>query len=353
MKRLLVVLLFLAAPSFAQVGPVPGGSGSIDSGSSISGCTINSLVYIDSSGNLACSGSPAPTFVSSILGLNSDGTASAPAFGWAADIDGSGTGFYRVAANQVGLTANGSASLRFGAYLGVDAEIRNGSGMYMAWSDNVSSGGGTEDLFLYRDAAANLQMGQDINGAGVAQVIKGPDGITGTDKTGGSLTLAPGKGTGAGVSGALILNRVNTRATGTTAQTYSPAVVACPTKILSNTSATAQTIATITTTSTTGGNVTMDYTTVANNGTLQDTDSGMVKVSWNNNAGTVAATMSAVALQSDQDASGTLATTPTATVATNVISIKFTPTWGTIVPTTVTGWALFHLATSGDTVVCQ
>jgi hypothetical protein len=201
----------------------------------------------------------------------------------------------------------------------------------------------TADLVIGRDAAAALQLGADVNGAAITQTLKAADGITGTDIIGSGLTLAPGKGTGAGVSQPLTLNRNLVLATGTTAQSQAPSYVACPTKILSNTSATAQTIATITTTSTTGGAVKMFYTVVANNGTLQDTDSGEIGVGWNNNAGTVAAAASTVYGQTDSDASGTLATTPTVTVATNVVSIKFTPTWVTIVPTTVTGFATFEV----------
>jgi hypothetical protein len=188
--------------------------------------------------------------------------------------------------------------------------------------------------------------------APIGYVIHGGEGA-GTNIVGAALGLSPGMGTGNAASLPLTLFRQIEKATGTGVQTAAPAVVVCKSKILSNTSATAQTIATITTTTTTAGAVTVDYTVVANNGTLQDTDSGMVKVAWNNNAGTVAAAMTAVVLQADSDASGTLAATPTATVATNVVSIKVTPTWVTIVPTTVTSFATFTVASSGDTVVCQ
>lgn len=203
-----------------------------------------------------------------------------------------------------------------------------------------------------REAVATVQLGQDVNGAAVAQTLKAHDGITGTDIAGASLTLAPGRGTGAGVSGQIILNRDLVGATGTTAQTQGPAWVACPTKILSTSSATVTTMATITTTSTTGGSVKMFFTTVANNGTLQDTDAGEIVIGWNNNAGTVAVAASAIYGQMDSDASGTLATTPTVTAATNVVSIKFTPTWVTIVPTTVTGFATFEV-NGVNSIACQ
>lgn len=210
----------------------------------------------------------------------------------------------------------------------------------------------TNDSFIGREAAATWQVGVDVNGAAVAQTIKAHDGITGTDISGAKFNLSPGLGTGKATGGSLILNRAVGTTTGTTAQTYAPAVVVCPAVRLSTTSATAQTIATITTTSTTGGVVTVDYASVACSGSTCDADGGMVKVAWNNNAGTVTSAMTAVAVQSDSDATGTLATTPTATNATNVVSIKFTPTWATIVPTSVLGYATFTVASSADTVVC-
>ena len=216
----------------------------------------------------------------------------------------------------------------------------------------INDNAGINPVILTRGGAASLQMGTDVNGAAVAQIFSAHKGITGTDIAGASLTLAPGTGTGAAVSGSLILNRDLVGATGTTSQTQAPSYISCPTKILSNTSATVQTMATITTTSTTGGSIKMFFTVVANNGTLQDTDAGEIIIGWNNNAGTVAAAASAVYGQMDSDASGTLATTPTVTFATNVVSVKFTPTWVTIVPTTVTGFATFEV-NGVNTVACQ
>lgn len=279
--------------------------------------------------------------------LFADGTVVAPGAAFASQ---PGMGIYRIGSNQIGVTG-ASNTPAFGSGFTVTGVKVPSNGQYGFTSSSAMTG--AEDLTLRRTAAASLQLGGDVNGAPINQSFRAHNGITGTDIKGASLTLAGGLGTGAAASNPLTLNRVVVKATGTTAQTYSPAMVVCPTKILSNTSATVQAIATITTTSTTAGSVTMDYATTANNGTLQDQDSGVVKVSWNNNAGTVAAAMTAVVLQSDSDASGTLATTPTTTVATNVVTINFTPTWVTIVPTTVTGYATFLVHSGADTVVCQ
>ena len=282
-------------------------------------------------------------------------------------ITGTGAYLFPAGAASAASVAVGEAGVGLYRRTGGVLSISNGSGGVFEFNASdlfgISTGrigftngalnGTLDTLFRRGGAAATMQMGNDINGAPTDQVLQAHNGITGTDVKGAALNLRPGLGTGAAVSNPLTLNRVVTKATGTTAQTYSPSFVACPTKILSNTSATTQTVATITTTSTTGGSVTMDYSVVANNGTLQNVDGGMVKVAWGNNAGTVTSTMTAVALQADADASGTLAATPTRTDATNVISIKLTPTWVTIVPTTVTAWITFTLHTSGDTVACQ
>jgi hypothetical protein len=202
-------------------------------------------------------------------------------------------------------------------------------------------------------AISNLYFGKGKTSATATGWTANGTGGLGADNAGADAFVAGGKGTGSALGGRAGFLRPLRAGTSSTLQNLAPAVIVCPTITLSNTSATAQTIATITTTTTTAGAVTIDYATTASNGTVLDADSGLVKVAWNNNAGTVAAAMTAVTLQSDSDASGTLAATPTVTVATNVVSIKLTPTWVTIVPTTVTGYATFTVHSSGDTVVCQ
>lgn len=293
-----------------------------------------------------------------------DGALATPSIMFTSDSDGTGTGWYRSAADTIATVTNGgtrmTASNTGVNFIGGSGFIPvAGPNMFKAWngggfcwSSTANAESGTCDTLLSREAAATVQLGLDVNGAAVNQVVKGHDGITGSNILGASLSLKPGLGTGSAVSGVVDVYRDLTKSSGTTAQTYGQAWVACPSKILSNTSATAQTVATITTTTTTGGTVVMDYSVVANNGTLQDIDAGTTKTSWGNNAGTVAATMSAVYGQSDQDASGTLAATPTATVATNVVSIKLTPTWVTIVPTTVTAFINFQVF-GQDSVVCN
>lgn len=226
---------------------------------------------------------------------------------------------------------------------------------YVGWSSN-NLPTGTINTFLSNQTggtAGVIQMGQDVNGAAVNQTFKAHNGITGTDILGAGLTLSGGIGTGAAASNPLVLNRQITKATGTTVQTFAPAVIVCPSKILSNTSATTTTVATITTTTTSGGSATIDYGTLACSGATCDADGAIAKVAWNNNAGTVAAALTAVVLQADSDATGTTTTGATVTVATNVVSLKVTPVFVTIVPTSVIFTAMFTVHSALDTVVCQ
>lgn len=226
------------------------------------------------------------------------------------------------------------------------------SNSQIGFSSATTAGTGN-DAFFKRAGAASMQLGLDVNGAAVNQTFKAHNGITGTDVKGASLTLESGIGTGAAVSNPLTINRQIVGATGTTAQTYAPAFITCISKTMSTSSATAQAIATITTTTTTAGAVEWFYTTTASNGTLLDSDTGEILVAWNNNAGTVAATAGTAIGGVSSTASGTLASTPTATVATNVVSLKLAPTWAVIVPTVVTTYSTFLVASSADTVVCQ
>ncbi len=91
------------------------------------------------------------------------------------------------------------------------------SAVLFGWANtNVTQ---THDTILTRGgAAATIQMGADVNGAAVNQTLQAANGITGTDKTGGNLTVASGKGTGAGAVSSLIFSTPTVLGSGTTAQ---------------------------------------------------------------------------------------------------------------------------------------
>lgn len=215
-----------------------------------------------------------------------------------------------------------------------------------------------QSTFATSPAAATWQLGLANAAAPVAQTLtaQGCRGGTDSDCAGKQMTIGPtaaSGGTGLSLPAGVTLNRGLVTTTGTGAQGAQQAFITCGTKTLSTTSATAQTVATITTTTTSAGGVQMFYSVTASDGTNVDVDSANVSVSWNNLAATVAATMSAAFGGSNSVvAPDTLTSVPTATVATNVVSIKLTPTWVNTVPTLVRSYITF-LVNASDAVVCQ
>ena len=103
------------------------------------------------------------------------------------------------------ITVTGTSSLTGVASFDSQADLTAG-----AISNGAIFGGET---------TAILQLGADVNGAAVAQTLKAHDGITGTDVAGANLTIAGGRGTGAGAPGDLRAQTAVRLATGTTAQT--------------------------------------------------------------------------------------------------------------------------------------
>jgi hypothetical protein len=97
------------------------------------------------------------------------------------------------------------------------------AGGLLRWgiNNNWDAQAASNDTYLGRAAAADVQLGQDVNGAAVSQTLRACNGITGTDKTGGNLTIASGKGTGAGTPSSLIFQTPTVLGSGTTAQSLS------------------------------------------------------------------------------------------------------------------------------------
>ena len=122
------------------------------------------------------------------------------------------------------------------------------------------------DVILMREAAAILQLGVDVNGAAVAQTLKAHDGITGTDIAGANLTLAGGRGTGAGTAGNLRIQTAVPVTTGTTAQILADRelFVGKPRSVADNT---ATTLFTITLGDDTDGGGIVDFCSMATSAT--------------------------------------------------------------------------------------
>lgn len=205
---LVMLLVAIASPTFAA-GPIGGlpytiagdheftgdvifsGSVTLSLGSSIalpSGGVINwdsgDVTLTQSSNALSLAGGQL---------LVPDGSAAAPSIAFSSDVD---TGFkYR--ATNVDIVAGGTA----GASVSASA-FNVPSGSTLGFSSNTIETG-SADAFFMRKGAASIQMGVTA-ASPVAQTFSGPDG-TGTDKAGGSLTIAGGRSTGEGVGGSVII----------------------------------------------------------------------------------------------------------------------------------------------------
>lgn len=155
------------------------------------------------------------TFTGVLLGGN--GTSGAPTYSFSSEA----SGLFLSSANALGISIGGTLRV-----LVTSGTLRLPMG--------ATSGiffGDSNDVLLAREAAAVLQMGADVNGAAVAQTFKAHDGITGTDIAGANLTLAGGRGTGAGAVGNLLLATSTLLASGTTAQTLTTRVTITGTTI--------------------------------------------------------------------------------------------------------------------------
>lgn len=116
---------------------------------------------------------------------------------------------------MIGRLDVGAPSVYVG-YTGLEDTLSLPSTGTIGFSVNARSGDFTgPDAFFRRNGAAQIQMGTDTNGNAVDQTFKAADGITGTDRSGGDLTLASGDSTGSG-SSVIILSTSAAGSTGTT-----------------------------------------------------------------------------------------------------------------------------------------
>lgn len=208
------------------------------------------------------------------------------------------------------------------------------------------------DLILSRRAAANFSLGAaDVNGVPVAQTLSVQNAITGSNLPGSVFTIAGPLGTGTGAGAATKLQRGLMQASGTTAQTLSDAFAIGQSKTLSNTSATAQTVATITLGSNAGGGCSGVFTLVATDGTNFDSETQSFVVSYVNKAGAITVGTAAITASTAANNSGSATLGITAVANGNNIDIKVTPVFTTIVPTTVTLFPTISHATGTVTFV--
>lgn len=284
-----------------------------------------------------------------------DGTAAAPSMAFSSDADGSGTGLYRPGANIVGVALDGLERFRMwtgasAGYLNILTNTTGGAGGALGFGATIA----TADILLTRNAAANPQWG--LNGAApiayTHNLAPSARAGTDTDVAGANATIQPGRGTGAAAGTQLNANRNIVTTTGSTAQASANAIVVCESKTLSNTSATAQTLATIALASNSAGGATAFITVTATDGTNFDSETQSLNVSFVNKAGTMTVSTPTVTASSAANNSGSATIGATVTAAANVVSIKATPVFTTIVPTLVTSYIEIHNHGAGA-VTCQ
>jgi hypothetical protein len=136
-----------------------------------------------------------------------DGTLSAPAWSFSGSTN---TGVNNNG-GAIELVASGARAFYAGASL-IQADKRVDLASTLCWGVGGSTPWGLE-------ATAIVQAGADTNADATDQTFKAADGITGTDRSGGDMTLASGRGTGAGAVSAVIISTPTVLSTGTTAQT--------------------------------------------------------------------------------------------------------------------------------------
>lgn len=246
------------------------------------------------------------------------------------------TGWWSLASNGI-----------FGSVNGVRVFVMNNTGLVlgtslpMGWSNVADAGAITPDLQLNRLAAASLLIGRVANASPVAQTVTcGESSRAATDSNvaGSNCTLAPGIGTGLGAGTKLCLQRDLMGATGSTAQNQRDGYCVGPSKTLSNTTATAQSLVNISVPSNSAGGVEGTITVTCTDGTNFDSETQSFNTSFVNKATVLTVTAPVITSTSAANNSGSCTAGITAVAGTNSVDIKVTPAFTTIVPTTVTSY---------------
>ena len=309
--------------------------------------TANQIAASGSTGAITLSIPSSPT-----LPGTTTGTFSGNVTGNVTGSSGSTTGN---AGTATALAANGANCSADQFPLGVDAsgvvETCTALPTTITGTANQIAASGSTGAITLSIPSPTLQLGVDVNGSPVAQTLKAHDGITGTDIAASSLTLGSQIGTGTGVNQNNI-NRALTKATGTTAQTTANAFTVCASKILSNTSATATTFATIALASNSGGGASVELSLTATDGTNFDSETQSANLAFVNKATVMTVSTPTVTASSSANNSGSATIGFTATGTSPTISLKVTPVFTTIVPTTVTLYAIVKSHGAGA-VTCQ
>lgn len=155
-----------------------------------------------------------------------DGTQTLPSLVFASDDDASGTGFFRVGANSIGVTVNGSTKITIST-----------TALNTVNTLGIGTSTVTPDIVLTPEGSGVLQVMAD-SATPVALTLKAADG-TGTDIAGAPVRLAGGRRTGTGAGGNVFLQTTpSATATGSSAGTLIDRhVVVAKGKVLTDASA--------------------------------------------------------------------------------------------------------------------
>jgi hypothetical protein len=234
-----------------------------------------------------------------------------------------------------------SGGLRIGAVTSTGLAIA--ANTLFTWSGTSNDAlGSANDSFFGRDSARVLRVGNAALAAPQAntlQVGESSRSGTDTDTAGSSGSIRPGDGTGLGAATKLCLQRnIMGSATASTAQTQIDGYCVGPSKKLSNTSATAQSLVNISVPSNSAGGVEGTITITCTDGTNFDAETQSFNTSFVNKAGTLTVTAPVITATTAANNSGSCTAGITAVAGTNSVDIKVTPVLSTIVPTTVTSY---------------
>lgn len=266
--------------------------------------------------------------------LVADGTAAAPSIALASDVDGSGTGFYRLAANQLAITTNGTGNFAFSG-----SGFTQSSGMNLMWTSGAVGAG--FDTFIGRRTAANVLHGQD-SATPIAQTISVAGARGGTDSNVAGVGLSPkinaSTGTGTGVPGwgSLAGGALGT-VSGTAAHTIIDRLIWNASKTgITNNSAT--TVANMAVASDTSAGVLIRYSVEVNDGAShhQQVEVGMATcLAINTNGSLTGSTCTKAGNAQLISASGGTLTVTWAATAANPSLIQLTSNTATITPSLI------------------
>lgn len=259
----------------------------------------------------------------------------------------------------VRMNSTAATGLMFGAasYIGLKVDANNWMGVSnstpasqgiqlpstgnLGWSSTNAFAGNASDTWLGRVAAGVAGVGQIPSATPAArtfQVGESSRAATDSNVAGAAGSIRPGVGTGNGAGSKIVFQRNLMGASGTTAQSQTDAVVVGESKTLSNTSATATSLANISVPSNSGGGCWGCITVVASDGTNFDSETQSFAVSYVNKATVLTIGTPAITASTAASNSGSTTIGITVTAGTNSVDIKVTPVFTTIVPTTVTAY---------------